>query len=129
MPSADWLERKLRGRIAELEEELRQAKEALVPVEMLPIEWRLSPGLQRALLALYHAPGGFLSHDAFYRAAALRWSPESEPADVSSQYAFHLRRRLALHGIEITLRYGLGYELTPAAGAIVKASLTEQRLN
>lgn len=124
-------ENALRVRIAELEEELRQAKERMAPSDiMFPAEWGLSPGQHRALLALYCAPGGFLSHENLYTAVAMR-EGGSAPQELTSQYVFHLRRALdgrGIQGIEIVSRREFGYELTSASRHLIRTALQKKEI-
>lgn len=121
------VERQLRDRIEELEEELRQAKEAVWPSDKLPVEWKLQPATHKLVISLYKASGGYLSHDQLYHAVRT-YSEECDPKLIVAQQVMRARQKLEPFGIEIKSRWGSGYELPVASRAIIKAAI-EQRLS
>lgn len=123
--SRSSVERQLRDRIEELEEEVKQLKETLRPNITFPSEWSLRPSGARLLAALYVAPSGYVSRDLAFKYLAFSDDSTAEKDIVGSQ-VFYMRKRLGPFGIEIKTRWGLGFELPPASKVIVKAAL-EQR--
>jgi DNA-binding response OmpR family regulator len=120
--------RRQQERIDELEETIRQMREAeKSSTTVLPAEWKLSPAQHRALVALYRAPAGFLTHEAMFQ--ALRRSVGFDPANAANlvrKNVSDMRHRLAPFGIEIVLQWGRGYELTPASRAVVKTAIDQR---
>lgn len=120
--------RRQKERIDELEETIRQMREAeKTSAIVLPSDWRLSPAQHRALVALYRAPSGFVSHDAMFDVMKRRveFDPD-HAANLVKKNVHDMRRRLDPFGIRIVLCWGRGYELPPASRAIIKATI-EQR--
>jgi DNA-binding response OmpR family regulator len=108
-----------RVRIEELEEEVRQLKECLVPVISLPLDWKLSATQHRLLTALYSAHTVLSGNQCF---VAME-SKSEEPDDIVTVQMRALRRKVGHLGIKIKNHYGIGYELPPETKAIIKTAL------
>lgn len=115
------IEQKLRDRIEELEEELRQSREAMRSADRLPLEWGLEPAAQKLILSLYKAPNGYLSYDRLFHAIDTRSGQSSRM--IICQHVFRARRRLSSLGIEIKCRFREGLELPPASRDIIKRAI------
>lgn len=97
------------ARIAELEEEVRQLKEALAPVIYFPPEWKLLRG-ERDILS------GMLQQEVFrssqYRYFRLREREERDDIRNLSVRIWHIRRKLRPYvQVEIRSVWGIGYML------------------
>lgn len=96
----------LQNRVEELEEEVRQLREALTPLDEVPAEWGLNPAEKRLYLTL--AKGGVIRRSACVYAVTEGRDIGSKILDVRMHY---LRRKLAPSGFVIINIFGEGYEL------------------
>lgn len=117
-------ERRLRDRIDELEEEVRQLKDGKSGI-VFPSEWRLTAANSRALQALYQAPHGLLSNTQIFNAVRL-WADGGDEYALVRVQVHKMRKKLTPFGVEIKLRWGQGYELPANSKAIIKAALTQE---
>jgi len=115
-------ERRLRDRIDELEEEVRQCRDLLVPAEILPFDWGLEPAQNRLVIALAKAPNGYLTHEQIYRAVSM-YSTESTVRAIVGIQIHRARKKLASRQITINTRWGTGYEMPQASRDIIKAAI------
>lgn len=114
------LEVQLRQRIELLEEENRQLRELLVPVETLPKIWGLSRSETRMVIAIARAKG-CLSKDRIRIAiGAFRYDPGDKTLEV---LLLRARRKLASFGVIIHTVHGVGLTMTPANRLIVLKAL------
>jgi len=109
-----------RERIDYLEEELRQLRANLAPITLFPIEWRLTATQQRIMAAFHRAHDGFLTHQQVFVASGSR---AEESDNLVKVQIMHLRKKVAPLGMEISKRWGLGYEITPESKCIIKNAL------
>lgn len=117
-------ERALRDRIDELEEEVRQYRDLLKPVETLPFDWQLEPSQIRLVLALAHAPGGYMSHEQLFRVVSV-YAGETNPKSLVGQQVHRARRRLAPFHITINNRRTTGYEMPAASREIIRNAIVK----
>lgn len=112
--------RRLRERIEELEEQVRQLREALAPRIIWPLEWGLRP-FERAILSAIHACAGIATYE---RLVAALWHEErDDPYALLKVHVWNTRRKLAAIGVDIATVRGIGYRLPPASRAILDAAL------
>lgn len=125
-----------RERIDELEETLRQIRDAEaeqrrvnvshVPQMIFPREWKLTPALSRFLAAMVSAPAGFISYDNA-ATALISYAHDTENAkNIVATQTCRLRALLRPMGVEIKTLHGSGFELTPLSRAIVKQAMDRQ---
>jgi DNA-binding winged helix-turn-helix (wHTH) protein len=108
-------------RIDELEETVRQYKEALAPVTNIPKFWGLAPNELRILISLYNAPEGFRSRAQLMAAiGGIEKELQNRNIDV---YMCRLRTKSAPHGITITTVHGQGFRLDQPSKAIIKKTI------
>lgn len=114
----------LRDRVHELEEEVRQLRDKLGGGSniIIPESWGLTAGMERVLIALYEAPGGFLNSGTLAATSAIG-SVENPDGLVKTRIC-QLRGKLGKFGIVIETRWGRGYKMTDASRATIKALLT-----
>lgn len=109
-----------RVRIEELEEELRQTREALSVSNMrFPHEWNLTPAQQRLLLAFAKNP--FLTHEQCFLAVAKNRQVDGDGL-VKVQIT-KLRHKVKPLGMTIVNRWGEGYEMTEESIALLRSSM------
>lgn len=106
----------LRERCETLIEENRQLREVLAPAKVFPLEWGLRPAHARILNCFLASPNGVRTKGQL-EAVACRGDTESENA--LKVHIAGLRRRLEPLGVEIKVRYSVGYELPQASREIL----------
>lgn len=112
----------LRDRVAELEETLRQEREAFAPAVVLPNEWRLSASETSLLLALYSAP--MIKNEGLFRIVSMG---RHDPSDRLHQTVIaHTRKKLVPYGIAIENIHNVGFRLPAASKAIVRAAIERE---
>lgn len=108
-------------RIEELEEQVRQLKDAFAPKVSFPLGWDLDEQNAAVLSALFHTTGSYVT------AEALRLLLVGFDDDASVRFAelavSRLRRKLEPHGIRILTRLLQGYALDPASRVRVAQAL------
>lgn len=103
-----------RERIEEVEEELRQLRESLAPIDVWPDELGLTETEGRYLSALVAGKGRVMSKDALLLATRepnVDGGPEPKIVDVMIS---KLRTKLGRHGDAIETVWGQGHRATPA---------------
>lgn len=99
-------------RIAELEEEVRQLREALAPAHLLaPIEYKLTPAEQRLYSAL--AVGGVLPDERLEQAIG---EGRIISEGLLRTHITKLRKKLRPFNVRIVNISGIGYYLDPPHG-------------
>lgn len=113
----------LHARIDELEEEVRQLKEAFAPKIAFPLSWQLEQRESVILSALHRTSGSYITPEALL----LRIAGFAEDQDESHVVVWvgRLRKKLARQGIEIVTRTNQGYALDAKSRAIVAEALGE----
>lgn len=119
----------LRAQLDEALEELRQLKEAGAGDEYLPASWQLVERERRILLALHHAPDGYLRYGAL--CAEVFDAPDEDelldPAGMVKVYVCHLRKKGARLGFLIETRWGQGYRLPPHSREVIACAIVTAR--
>ncbi|HUZ66817.1 MAG TPA: winged helix-turn-helix domain-containing protein [Beijerinckiaceae bacterium] len=116
----------LRERVDELEEEVRQLREQLVPPLAFPAEWRLTAVESSVLAFLFARSPHPMSKE---RVLAAVWghcvdSPSEKMVDV---VVSKLRVKLKDVGIVIDTHWGNGLALSPPSRALVAQSIGDRR--
>jgi DNA-binding response OmpR family regulator len=111
---------RLREQNEMLLEENRQLRETLVPAMTFPLEWGLRPVHCRILSCLLSAKNGVRTKNQLSVAACREDTLWDQTLKV---HVSTLRRQLRGTGVEIAVRYGVGYELPPASRAILEAAM------
>ncbi|MEE7460628.1 hypothetical protein MFUR16E_04435 [Methylobacterium fujisawaense] len=108
-------------RIEELEEQVRQLKDAFAPKVSFPLGWELDEQNIAVLSALFHTKGSYVT------AEALRFLLVGFDDNASTKFVEHavsrLRRKLEPHDVRIHTRLHQGYALVPASRVRVAEAL------
>lgn len=112
---------RLRDRLAEAQERIRQLTDAFAPKPQFPAEWRLTPQQVRlvSILARHEYP----VHREAIELALYADGPEPPHFDVIKSQICQIRRKLKPFGITIETRYGFGWRLPPESRAIVRRTM------
>lgn len=105
-------EAQLRARIEELEEEVRQLRQQLVPVIALPKAWGLTTFEARLLLAIRSASPNLVTRN---RAMVALYGVNDAPEyNVVDTLLSRMRQRLAAIGLPVVIenRRGLGWRMS-----------------
>lgn len=108
-------------RIAELEEQVRQLKDAFAPKVSFPLGWDLDEQNTAVLSALFHTKGSYVTAEAI-RLLLIGFDDDATPR-LAEQAVSRLRRKLEPHQIRILTRLHQGYALEPASRARVAEAL------
>ena len=116
----------LRIRVDELEEEVRQLREQLVPPLAFPTKWRLAPPESAVLAFLYVRHPHVMCRE---RILAAVWghhqnAPEDKILDLT---IYRLRTKLQPHGIVIETHWGGGYSLSRKSLTILQCLFGDRR--
>jgi DNA-binding response OmpR family regulator len=109
----------LRARIGELEEEVRQLREALTPAERFPPELRLTPTCDRILATLLSRSPSYIARETLVYAL----SAPSHPA--VAVMIWKLRQQLRFIGVSIESQRTHGYRLDAANAAKLRQKMAE----
>lgn len=117
--------RRLRDRVEELEETVRQMRELLAPPLVLPPAWHASPGLGRFISALMARSPGFVTAEALVVASAYDQSRDFASTKLCQVYASKARRLFERHvpGAKVENGWALGYRITPGDVAQVRQAI------
>ena len=121
-------EARLRDRIEELEEEIRQLRQQLVPVIALPKAWGLTTFEARLLLAIRSASPNLVSRDrAMVALYGLADAPEYNVVDTLLS---RVRQRLAAIGLPdvIENRRGLGWCMSRESARAFDDALSQREV-
>ena len=119
-PVADL--RRLRDRIEELEEEVRQLRDLLAPSLGFPRDFRLTPIEEKILSAIYARAPAVVAHECIR--AAVYPDPDAAPeTNVIDVRVSSIRKKLRPYGVEIKNRWGEGLYLDRASAAIIAGLL------
>ncbi|WP_027578439.1 hypothetical protein [Bradyrhizobium sp. Ai1a-2] len=117
---------KLRDRIADLEEEVRQLREELSGDRFsFPAEWKLARQERLALSSLYASRAGYRSTNALHSVIS-RSSADTQPQMVIT-IVYRLRHKVEPFGVSIEARRGAGYALTAAGRKNLSKFVIEAR--
>lgn len=111
----------LRTRIDELEEEVRQLKDAFAPKVGFPKAWKLDPRESTILSALYANRGSYVTGEALLLRIA-GFDTDQDDSDVRL-WVGKLRKKVQPLGIEVKTRHDEGYVLTPESRPVVARAL------
>lgn len=128
-PPLSQVER-LRERIDEQAEEIRQLRELVSPHKLFPLRWELTPN-EEALLSMLLARSPLVrTSEEISSTLFRRGNPrDSYTTEKYAQvYVHKLRKKLAREGILIHTRWGVGYYIDkPTADAINELCVRESR--
>lgn len=113
---------RLRDRVAELEETLRQEREAFAPVVVFPSEWKLSAAESSLVRALYSAT--MIPNDGLFRLVSRGRAEHSDR--LHHIVIAHARAKLKPYGIKIENIHSVGYRLPPASKDIIRAAVERE---
>lgn len=123
---------KLRIRIAELEEELRQTKEALCPaVNPFSGRFNLSNQMAAVLWAIYKASDICTNDQLCVVMLNHAKTDNADGADIQARVKVritHARNRLREHGLDVSIQnvWGVGYRITKQDKAKLKKALRKR---
>lgn len=118
------MSRALQDRIEELEEEVRQLREAFAPRIAFPEAWKLKPRDSGILSAIYAARGSWITPEAI-----LLWceGPATLAIDIHvRKWIAILRDKVEPHGVAIAYQFGRGFALTPAGRVAVAKAIGDE---
>jgi DNA-binding response OmpR family regulator len=104
---------------SELREQLRQLRASLLPpvLSRFPAVWKLTPCQATLLDCLLAAPRGGRSYEVLRVSYA--WGKEPQLETLKAMI-WHLRKKLARHGVDIHNVPLFGYELPEASKQIIR---------
>lgn len=114
-------EHELRERIADLEEQIIQLREAFSPKVGFPLAWGLDARDTAILSALFHNRGSYVTPEALL--LLIEGFDEDQGISHVRVWVGRLRTKVVKHGIEIATRPREGYSLDPAGRAVVARAL------
>jgi two-component system, cell cycle response regulator CtrA len=115
-------ERRLRDRIEELEETIRQLREPLPPAYRLPRQWGLTPREADLLIVLFTARLPYSHRDAIMD--AMYGGLDDQANDrIIDVWINKIRKKLKPFGIRVESKWGHGYGLSEGTKQIIRNSL------
>jgi hypothetical protein len=126
MKTTETTERKLRDRIDELEEQLRQIKLVVMPRLLFPHEWLLNRSERHVVASLYAAPDGYRSKDMLSCCYVIFNGQIERKHEGLAARISHIRNKLRRYRIQILTRFAEGYELPKASREIIRVALERE---
>ena len=111
----------LRARIEELEEQVRQLKEAFAPKVGFPLSWKLDERDSTVLSALFHTKGSYVTPEALLRCIS-GFDDDAGERTVQT-WVGRVRAKLQPLGVAIVTRPMQGYALEAAGRTIIAEAL------
>ena len=111
----------LRARIEELEEQIRQLKEAFAPKVGFPLSWKLDERDSTVLSALFHTKGSYVTPEALLRCIS-GFDDDAGERTVQT-WVGRVRAKLQPLGVTMVTRPMQGYALEAAGRAIIAEAL------
>lgn len=112
----------LQATIERLEDRIAILERAMGLDFLPPVEWALTPNEARLLGALMERE--VLTKDAAMAALYRDRGADEPDAKIVDVFICKLRAKLKRFGLSIETRWGVGYQLTPATKAAIRAALT-----
>lgn len=116
---------KLRGKVDDARQTIRNLRDLLAPPLAFPLDWGLTGSETRMLAALYSHPCG-LSKEALHTAIDVDIEPSSY-IKIVDVIICHIRRKVGKHGVKINTIWGRGYLLAPESRATVGTVITQAK--